>query len=149
MEIMITMVISGIVVLTAFEFYNLFNKLLLKKSNTMATGKEVLQFFNVFENDAALAISLDLSGSALIMDYYSNDPILYEFSDDYVIRNRNIIADTFRIKVMNLDGVKDQLTGFDKIITMEFVLHNNTLPRFLEKNYPNDMLLNAKILVKQ
>lgn len=149
MEIMVTMVISGIVVLTAFEFYNLFNKLLLKKNNTMEIGKEMLQFYNVFENDAARAISLDLSTAGLIMNYYYEDIIKYEFFDDYVIRNRNIASDTFRIKVMNLNSIKDQVTGFDKILTMELVKYDEAFPLFLEKIYTNDVLLNAKILQKR
>lgn len=149
MEIMVTMVISGIVVLTAFEFYNIFNKLLLKKNNTMEIGKEMLQFYIVLENDAEKATSLDLSTSGLIMYYYNEDIIRYEFFDDYVIRNRNIASDTFRIKVMNLNSIKDQVTGFDKILTMELVKYDEAFPLFLEKIYPNDVLLNAKIFQKQ
>jgi hypothetical protein len=148
MEIMVTMVISSIVVLTAFEFYNIFNKLLLKKNNTMESGKEMLQFYNVLENDATKAISIELSTGSLIMKNYKEDPVRYEFYDDFVIRNRSIISDTFRIKIMNLNSIKDQVTGFDRILTMEMVSNIDTFPLFLEKSYTNDVLINSKILHK-
>lgn len=149
MEIMVTMVISSIVVLTAFEFYNIFNKLLLKKNNTMESGKEILQFYNALENDSRRAISIELSAVGLIMKNYDEDPVNYEFYDEFVIRNRNIVTDTFRVKVMNLNSIKDKVSGFEKILTMELAVSNDTLPLFIEKSYPNDILINSKILRKQ
>jgi hypothetical protein len=83
------------------------------------------------------------------MNFYNEDIIRYEFFDDYVIRSRNIVTDTFRIKVMNLSSIKDQVTGFDKILTMELVKYDEAIPMFLEKIYTNDVLLNAKILLKR
>lgn len=149
MEILVTMVISSIVVLTAFEFYNIFNKLLLKKNNTMESGKEMLQFFNVLDKDAAKAVSMELSASGLIMKNYNDDPVRYVFYDDFVIRAMDIVSDTFRIKVMNLNSIKDQVTGFDRILTMELVNKTDTFPLFMEKSYTNDVLINSEILSKQ
>jgi hypothetical protein len=145
MEILVTMVLSGIVVLTAFQFYNIFNKMLLHKTKTMEEGKEILQFYNVLTNDATRAISLKSSVNELQMKLPENDFILYEFFDEYVVRTRNTLVDTFLVKVTDMNTEKELTTGFDKTITMELLTDKEIFPVLFEKTYPNDILLNMTV----
>jgi Tfp pilus assembly protein PilV len=145
MEILITMVISGIVVLTALQFYTIFNRLLLQKNDTMEGGKNVLQLYNMLKNDAVNAVSLNSSTNKLTMRFPDKESIQYEFFDEYVIRTYNILIDTIRVKTMNFNTEKDQTTGFDKIITLELMKDKETFPVIIEKTYPNDVLINTTI----
>jgi Tfp pilus assembly protein PilE len=143
-EILITMIVSGIVVLSAFQFYNIFNKLLLQKSRTMAEGKEIIQFYDVLKNDVAKAITMKSSGKELLMEI-PEKKIRYEFFNDYVVRIQNAMADTFLVDIIDMNTIKDLTTGYDKSIILEILKNKETFPVILEKNYPNDVLLNATI----
>ena len=145
MEILVTMVVSGIVVLTAFQFYTIFNKLILQKSNSMEGGKNVLQFYDVLKNDAVNAVSLSSSTNKLTMWFPEKEFIQYEFFDEYVVRTYNTLLDTFRVKTVDFNTEKDKTTGLDKIITLDLLNNKETYPVIIEKTYTNDVLINTTI----
>jgi prepilin-type N-terminal cleavage/methylation domain-containing protein len=145
MEIMVTMVISGIVVLTAFEFYNIFNKLLQKKNNSMEIGKEVFQFYNVFKSDAEKAETLNSSATGINMAMREKVLIQYDFCDEYVVRIDKAESDTFHVKVSDFTSLNDVTTGHTKIVSFGLLKDDSALPVMIEKSYPNDVLLNSTI----
>ena len=145
MELMVTMVISGIVVMAALQFYIIFNKLIYQKNNTMEAGKEALQFYYVLKNDTDSAVSLTSSREGIMMQLPEKNFIQYEFFDKYVVRVLNNQSDTFRVKVTDLNSEKDQTTGYDNVIALEIENSKETFPILLEKTYTNDVLLNTTL----
>lgn len=145
MELLVTMVISGIVVLSAFEFYIIFNKLILKKNSDMEGGKEVLLFYDLLRNDTEGSVMLNSTGDGISFRMDENHIIHYEFFKDFVVRLNNNLPDTFNVRVLDFNTEKDLTTGYIKFITLEIQKNKESFPVILEKNYPNDILLNRAI----
>lgn len=145
MEVLVTMVVSGIVVLTAFQFYNIFNKLLSQKNRIMEGGKEMLQFYNVIKNDASKSLALFYSKDEILMKFPERNFIQYDFYIDYVVRKMNTEADTFLVHATNLNIENEPTTGYGRVIRFEFEKENETFLVVIEKIYPNDLLMNTII----
>jgi len=148
MELMVVMVVSGIVVLSALQFYIIFNKLIYKENNAMDGVKEVLQFYGTLKNDMDSSISVHAAKDGVAMKMSEKNLIQYDFFDQYVTRTQNMLCDTFRLKVMDLKTQKDLTTGFDHIIALEIQKDKETYSVLLEKTYSDDVLLNTTISQK-
>jgi hypothetical protein len=143
MEILVTMIISGIVVLTAFQFYSIFNMIMLQKTKLMDERNVILQFYDVLKSDISKAERMKYSINKLVINSNQEEVILYNFSDEYVVRNVNNLTDTFRVHLTEYEIDKDIVTGFEKILKFEIKGSIGSYPVLLEKTYTNDILLNT------
>ena len=149
MELMVVMVVSGIVVLSALQFYIIFNKLIYKENNAMEGVKEVLQFYGTLKNDMDSSISVYATKDGVAMKMPEKNLIQYIFYDEYVTRTQNAQSDTFHMNITDLKTEKDLTTGFECVIALELQKDKETYSILLEKIYSDDVLLNTMILQNQ
>lgn len=145
MELMVAMVISGIVVLAALQFYIVFNKMILQKNKTMEGRNAELQFYNLIKTDMDSAVTVKYSRDELTFQLPQDNPVHYEFMDEYVVRYQNSLSDTFRLQATNIAVENENITGYVKAIKFEIQQNGGIIPIIIEKTYANDVLLNATI----
>jgi prepilin-type N-terminal cleavage/methylation domain-containing protein len=144
-EVLITMVLSGIVILAAFLFYLIFNKLIIKKNNDSENLKEVLQFYDILHSDTSCSLSIRPNAEGISMQFAEKDIVMYEFTNEYAVRFINNVPDTFNLEIVDFNTETDLTTGFIKIITLEIRKNEDAYPITIEKKYHNDVLLNRTI----
>jgi len=142
MEVMVTLVLSGIIIAAALSLYLNFENLVRLKNNQINCGKENLQFYQIFQHeyDQATSVSIIQKQVNLLLPGRTN--IQYEFNPNYILRNYKDLTDTFHIKVVDFETTPDEVTGWNKTVKME--LHNcgEVYPVYLVKQYANDVLMN-------
>jgi len=141
-EMMVTLVLSGIIISASMMLYLNYESLVRGKTKQMNSGKETLQFYHIFKHDFDQALLVKSSGYEVTLVQTVNSAILYEFEQDYITRARDRMVDTFFIKVNEFKVLKDDITGFDKIITMELKNGGEIFPITLVKEYSNEVLMN-------
>ena len=143
MEVMVTMVLSGIIIAAALSLYLNYFNLVRLKNNQMSCGKENLQFYQIFKHEFDQASLVKAVQGQVTFVQPDKTITQYEFDPNFIIRSRQSQSDTFFIKVNDFEFLRDEVTLNCKIIKME--LHNcgEVYPIFLSKQYANDVLMNS------
>lgn|ERR1035437_6590141 len=144
MEVIVTMVLSGIIIAAALSLYLNYFNLVRLKNNQMNCGKENLQFYQIFKHEFDQASVVKAMEGQVTLLEPDKSIVQYEFEPNFIIRLRKDQPDTFFIKVNDFEFVRDEITMNCKIIKME--LHNcgEIYPVFLSKQYSNDVLMNSR-----
>jgi hypothetical protein len=142
---MITLVLSGIIISASMMLYLNYESLVQGKTKQMNSGKETLQFYHIFKHDFDQALMVKSSGYEVTLVQPVNSAIQYEFEQDYITRNRDQMVDTFFIKVNEFNILKDEVTGFDKVITMELKNSGEIFPITLVKEYSNEVMMRRSL----
>jgi len=141
-EMMVTLVLSGIIISASMMLYLNYESLIRGKTKQMNSGKETLQFYHIFTHEFNNAVMVNSSGYTTTFMMPVSSPVRYEFEQDFITRVRENMADTFFITVNDFKVVKDDVTGFDKIITMELKNGGEIFPITLIKEYSNEVMMN-------
>lgn len=144
-ELIVTMVISGIVILAALEFFTIYNKLFIRKNYTLDSYNEMFQAASIMKNDIADSDKLYCSGNKLTTVQPSGDTIIYELMDNYFLRSCNEQYDTLRVVVSQEgeDGLINSLNS--KVLFLKINSISDLFNLILEKRISNDVLMNNKI----
>jgi prepilin-type N-terminal cleavage/methylation domain-containing protein len=141
-EMLVVLALSGILIAASMQLYLNYDKLIQMKNKQIDCGKETYQFYHIFKHEFDRAISVTASGNQVTLLSSAKTPVQYEFEQDFVVRLHDEMADTFFVKVNDFKAVKDPVSGFDNIVTLELQNCGETYPIYLAKQYPNDVLMN-------
>jgi type II secretory pathway pseudopilin PulG len=143
MEVIVTMVLSGIIIAAALSLYLNYANLVRLKNNQMNCGKENLQFYQIFKHEFDKASLVKAIERQVTLIQPDKTTIQYDFDANFIIRSRESQTDTFFIKVNDFEFLRDEITTNCKTIKME--LHNcgEVYPVLLSKQYSNDILMNS------
>ena len=142
MEVMVTLVLTGIIIAAALSLYLNYEKLVRLKNNQMNCGKENLQFYYTFKHEFDKASMIKSDNDMVTFVQPDRTIVSYEINQDYIVRLTKNMSDTFLIKVNDFGAVKDEITGGDKIVKMELRNCGEIFPVVLVKQYSNDVLMN-------
>ncbi|TMI63743.1 MAG: hypothetical protein E6H07_13315 [Bacteroidetes bacterium] len=149
-ELIMTLLISGIVITIAFYAFLFVNKQFghyIARSNQM---NEYALFKKALETDLNRSAFLVDSAGILVCKMYANSDVIYFTSDDLIIRYNEIATDSFRIK--NTGFTASFVTGTDKIMNgllVKLVLMGQDIEMKFDKNYSAEELINAEIKVSE
>lgn len=145
LELLVSMLLSGIVISLILTFYLQFRKYLVTLEHNSGSDREIALFSNVLKRDfdrAAMIIPVD---KEIIQCITSHQVIRYDFEDDrYILRLENNRTDTFNIRWTNLEWKKysdrtNLINEFSFDIKIDKDLY---FPVSEEKRYPAQVLFN-------
>lgn len=143
-ELLVALVISGLIIAGAFSFYLNYEGLIRRKTNQMECGKDVIQFYTTFKHEFELTPVITFSGNQLGFLNDQKIPVHYEFEDSVILRMLPETADTFYLRVDNFNIINDQASGLPRMVSFELQSCGEVFPVVLEKQYPNDVLVNSR-----
>jgi hypothetical protein len=141
MEMIVVMVLSGIIIAASLTFYLNYESLVRNKNKQMNSGKETLQFYQIFKHEFDNSEFVKSSGNQVVFQLPLKVEVKYEFEENFIVRLQTDQTDTFFVQANDLNIIKDKITGFDKIITMELRNYGEVFPITLVKNYSNDVMM--------
>ncbi len=95
LEIMVAIIISGLVMSTAFSVYIFINKQYIKLNTIKADVRDYFEFSSTISRDFELASKvIKINDYELVMQH-SNKNINYQFDNTYVLRTISFQTDTF------------------------------------------------------
>ncbi len=143
-DLIVTMIISMLVVGIAFTIFRFTYNQLYRYSEMNDEYKELYQFYAVMQEDFQRASEISYSPGELQMLMLAGKEYRYILSDDYIIRETNIKADTFHINTQQIiakfDG-EEQFAGLADEISITIVKGDVTFPFTFIKEYSAEMLM--------
>src|ERR1035437_4240342 len=150
LELLIAMVISSIVVAFGYSVYSLMYKQYLSYKKTKTEIVKTMQFNTVLTNDFYNSEEITFSENTIVIFKKNNEPLLYTFNDNFILRKTNEITDTFKIATTNIQGkfvFKNE--SFQSTLIDEFSFDSQLsgdVQHFLfAKNYSAATLLNKEV----
>ena len=102
LELLIAMVISSIVVAFGYSVYSLMYKQYLSYKKTKTEIVKTMQFNTVLTNDFYNSEEITFSENTIAIFRKNNEPLIYTFNDNFILRKANEITDTFKIATTNI-----------------------------------------------
>src|SRR6266542_7020930 len=128
MELLVTMVISGIVIAASLQLYMNFEGLVRGRNKQMDSGKAVMQFYQVFKHEFDNSLWMKSSGNEVFFALPEKRSTHYELDREFIVRFEENQADTFFIRVNDLNITSDALLGLNNGLTMELNMDGNEIP---------------------
>lgn len=144
MELLVTLVVSGIVIAAALQLYLNYEGLIRGKNKQMESGKEIMQFYQVFKHEFDNSLWMKSSGNEVFFALPEKRSTHYELDREFIVRFEEHQADTFFIRVNDLNITSDALLGLGNGITMELNRDGEVIPVSLLKQYSNDLKMNKQ-----
>ena len=119
LEIMIAIVISGVVMSTAYSVYIFVNKQYIKLNTIKANVRDYFEFSSAISRDFELAKKVVKTNDYTISMEQTDKTINYQFEHEYVLRNINFQTDTFFFSATNL--LINTLAEFKEEQVVDFV----------------------------
>jgi len=145
MEIIVTMLLSGIIIAASLSLYLNYSNLVRLKNKQIQCGKENLQFYQIFKHEFDQASTIRKIDKQVTIALQDKTIVTYEFDQDYIVRSKNNLSDTFFIKVNNFEALGDETTTNCKVIKMDLNNCGEIYPILLNKTYSNDVLMNSQL----
>ncbi|HMT27644.1 MAG TPA: hypothetical protein PKD91_00050 [Bacteroidia bacterium] len=147
LELLIAMILSAIVFITAFTMYIYTFKEIdaVKKINMGMMDRST--FFNVFRNDMLFSQIITGNSLHLEMKYNESRIVSYNSTERFITRCENNLCDTFlmEIKDFKINYLKNEsdTNRLIKSISMKIGNNDNFLPLFVAKNYASFDLITS------
>jgi hypothetical protein len=147
MEMIVVMIISAIVVGTAYNTY----RIVFQQYLTMRNTSEILRQMSLLD----VLISRDVDNCNYIRRthegfscHYEINEINYYLEKDLVLRAEGLVMDTFRISPLNIDMKYNnvdvmQVSSYVDRITFEHRYKDETISFAFQKKYGADFLMKA------
>lgn len=142
MELTVTLLISGLVIMAAFSIINNFTRLSLRmnRDNDQYTG--IYQFHKAITNDMQQSQKIIHYDDETIF-YIGDRHVSYQWKYDCMVRTVNEQVDSFLVIVNDWHMTRDKVTGLPVVLEIEIENEDNGTDTFrLVKTYDNDVLFN-------
>lgn len=154
LELLIAMIISSIVIAFGYEVYSIMYKQFLSYKKAKTEIVNTMQFNTVLTNDFYNSEEITFNENTIAVFRKNNEPLHYTFNDNYILRTRNEIMDTFKITATNIQEkfvFKNEQMQSTLINELSFdALQSGEIQHFLfEKNYSAATLLNMEVKFQQ
>jgi len=141
-EVLITMVLSGIVVSAAIYVFLTFNSLLSKTGKKNMQNLEIISLHHIMKMDFIKADEIREEYSSIFISFNESEKVYYDFEENYVVRDAIATQDTFKIsvndiKIYFMDEESDLVTEI--IVDIQF--DNLDFPIHVIKMYPESKYL--------
>ncbi len=147
MELIVTLVISGLVVLAAFQVINSFSRFSVHSEITNETNTRALQFYKALRADMNHSESLLHYDDETIFQLPQKVTVSYKLNYNNIIRTVNNVSDTFDITISDWHLIKDKKTGLPTTLELEIVDNEKEISSFrITKEYDNAALFNTSEL---
>lgn len=142
-ELTVTMLISGFVILAAFQVINNFSSLNTRMGRNNARYTQMHQFHKAINNDMQQALKIQHYDDETIFHLPDEISVSYQWEDDCLVRAVDEVTDSFFIQLKDWHMVKDKNTGLPIVLELEIdnEEHETELYRIV-KQYNNDELFN-------
>jgi competence protein ComGF len=144
MEIIVSMVLTGIITAASLSLYLNYSNLVRKKNNQMHCSKENLQFYQIFKHEFDQALVIKKFKEQVTFVLPDKAIVSYEFDPDFIVRSKKEQLDTFFIKAEDFEALQDKSTSNCIVIKMTLQSCGESYPVFLNKTYSNDILMNSQ-----
>ena len=144
-EVMVSMVITAIIVGLIFGVFTIVSEQILefKKENEQTADFNRLTYSlnkAVFESEKMIA-----RDNGVYFQRYDGDTILYQKTDNYLIRKAQTFTDTFKLdfQAIQIDSIYNTKRSkvFQKL-ELELLIHEKSIPlRFYKPIYANQLIL--------
>lgn len=146
MEVAIAMVISGVVIAMAFSGVDMFARMFKAFKTTNEKNAETIVFNRIFRKEVEECEMLIKSESGIVIQ--DDDGIIaYDFHDNYILRDRQNVVDTFYLNTVNrkfsFRNVEQNIIGglVDKVNLIKIEEDDETLIELI-KDYGADVYIN-------
>lgn len=147
LELIITMLISGLIILSAFQVIGNFTKQTLRAERVNSGYVNKLQFHKAIANDMQNALTIIHYDDETVFYQADETKVSYQWEFDYMTRNANEVVDTFFIKLLDWHMVKDKKTDLPLILELEIENSEQESELFrVVKTYDNEELFNKSEL---
>ncbi|PXY43141.1 PulJ/GspJ family protein [Flavobacterium hydrophilum] len=147
-EAVVGMAITAIIMGILFVIFSIVSGRMLdfKNQNQLVNDLNRLTYSlnkDIFEKEKMTVYETEIAFNG-----YAGERVLYQFSDDYILRNSETFIDTFRIKLnrMIMDTVKSKSEQFVfQKIKLNIESNEKEMDlRFYKRVYPNELLQTIK-----
>jgi prepilin-type N-terminal cleavage/methylation domain-containing protein len=139
-ELMVAMLISSVVIGIAMGIYVNLQKYALKSTEKDHFYKELLFFESSFRRDIENCCTIQAKSQELFIQN-SSQLIIYDFSQEYILREWPDKIDTFHIPVTGFDlEYLDSEQAYINEIQLEFSFGGDAIPYYISKTYSRDLL---------
>lgn len=144
MELIVTMVISGLIIMAAYQLISNLTRMSILNTKENAWYTNIFQFHKAISQDMQQAITLKHYDDETIFNLKEDISISYRWDYDYIVRTVNETTDTFFIELKDWHMIKNRKTGLPQVLEMEIVNDEHETEMFrLEKKYDNDIMMNT------
>lgn len=145
-EIVLAMMLAGIVVGMAYTAFTLFSKIYRDYHYKTTANADVQSLKKMFNSDLSGASLVSFSGSQIRFDPSSDSlGLLYRVNLDYLIRQKDNLQDTFKLKNLVLDtsfeGRKVSNGTVDQLV-FRFEFQGSPITISVRKEYTSEDLFN-------
>lgn len=147
-EVIISMAIMAIILSLVFFIFSIITERMLdfKQQNELTNDLNRLTYSinkDIFDNE-----KMETSEGQIVFNGYKGEHIRYDFTKEYILRNKETFVDTFKIQFQNLklDSVKNtsQSKHFLKI-TLDVVANESALSlHFYKPVFANELVAITK-----
>lgn len=99
LEIMVAIIISGIVIATAYSVYLYMNSMFIKFSSSKKEMKTYFELTTIINKEFSTAKYVEMKNSRELNMVFTDKVIVYVFNDENVLRTFNQHTDTFEVKI--------------------------------------------------
>lgn len=140
-EVLIVFIITSTVILLAMWSYMNVMSYLKSYNQNENINQELALFLDYFNKDMDKAKELLDTRDALQLNYYNQDPIFYEFYNNFVLREQYSYQDTFWVNINTYDYKFEELNeDWVSEIFLEINVSGVNYPLYFYKNYSNQQL---------
>lgn len=147
MELLVTMVLSTIVVAAAFTGYEIMAGRYGSYQQVNAGIREAAWMNGLLLKDMQRAQQVTATGRTILLTAAPEQPVTYEFRDEYVLRHSHELTDTFHVSIKNSTARFNQLpvNAGDLIdeLQLEAVIGEEPERFVYRKNYPAAMRIKS------
>lgn len=140
-EVIVTISISGIIVLSSLMIYTSFQKVFNKNLQSIQKNTELALFNNQISRDIIISEKIFCRSDKLVFQQLDSTEISYQFLNDYIIRYGNETEDTHFIKHSNLE-YNYCLGNLINEIEFDITTESNKFKYYICKEYNNSTLIN-------
>jgi len=143
-ELMVTIILSSLVVLLTYTFYDIIAKQFYSKKQFYQRINEVTRLHLELQDEFEKSETIRCADNEVFFVKSSGDSICYEFSDSSIIRKRNDMLDTIFLEADNIKkGYFDKDIVFGVINKLCFTVkdRNDTYSFDFYKEYASDILM--------
>lgn len=142
-ELTVAMLISGLVVLAAFQLIGNFSNLYTTTQKNNSHLTQIHQFHKAMNYDMQQALSIQHYDDETTFHLPEEVSVSYQWEDECMVRSNGEIADTFFVKLNGWHLINDKTTHLPTVLELEIENddHESELHRIV-KDYDNEELFN-------
>lgn len=148
-ELLVAMMVSSIVIASAYFVYDTFSKNLIDYKKHQNNLNDAVALNGILSHDINLALAIRKNSPSDITIAQERKTIQYEWKEDFVLRTTETSLDTFHLPVKNFEvnfmnkeqvltnGLVDELNFSSVNVGQEFIF-------YFEKKYGSDILVESE-----